>query len=748
MARGGTQKGGKKPPAPPARPPRPARARLGLGRQEVAGCALLVLASVTVLGLSRVSSGQALTWWAETVHRLLGWGVYPMVLAVGFLGLRLVWRDLGRWLPLGPEVWLGLELLLLVLLVASHAPLVQQLGADGALLAAQQGRAGGLVGWALAVPLVEELGMAVGSLVLAAALCLALVLLVPLSWRGVQEWLRRRSRSIAAAWGRLQAKRQGTPVVPQPPEKPWWEQEPDPSQAGQRPRSGARSQKPPKAPRGKQAPPPEQAGSLPPLDLLDPVSPQEFGDTDVRRKTQIIEETLASFGVPARVVDVRQGPTVTQFGLDPGFVERRAANGQPGRQRVRVGRIASLVDDLALALAAAPLRIEAPVPGRSVVGLEVPNETVSLVSLRGVMESTDFRRLHSRLAIALGEDVSGHPVAVDLGLMPHLLIAGATGSGKSVCINAIVCCLLFGNTPADLRLLMVDPKMVELIGYNGIPHLLAPVITEPEQVVSALAWATRQMDERYRLFHGIGVRNLETYNQWMGRRKGGHTLPTLVVFVDELADLMMVAPEEVERHICRLAQMGRATGIHLVIATQRPSVDVVTGLIKANFPSRISFAVTSQTDSRVILDQNGAESLLGRGDMLFMAPQISAPIRLQGCFVSDAEIERLCGFWRGQDAGDGIADTAVPWAGMELDEKDDLLDRATQVTQGRERISTSFLQRQLRIGFPRAARLMDQLEELGVVGPDEGAGRGRQVLIDQAIDLDKIAERQPGKEPD
>jgi S-DNA-T family DNA segregation ATPase FtsK/SpoIIIE len=296
---------------------------------------------------------------------------------------------------------------------------------------------------------------------------------------------------------------------------------------------------------------------------------------------------------------------------------------------------------------------------------------------------------------------------------------------------------------------MIDPKMVELVGYNDIPHLIAPVIIDVEHVVGALTWITREMDSRYKKFHKVGVRNLEEYNRRIKRDKDEESLPTLVVFIDELADLMMVAPDEIERHICRLAQMGRATGIHLVIATQRPSVDVVTGLIKANFPARISFAVTSQIDSRVILDQGGAESLLGRGDMLFMSPQQAAPVRLQGCFVSDAEIERLTDFWRNQQWGDEQPGLFPPWAGLDQeDEADDLLDQAIELLSDRDRISTSFVQRQLRIGFPRAARLIDQLEEQGIVGPDEGGGRGRQVLFGAGIDFDEIEERLPGVEPD
>jgi S-DNA-T family DNA segregation ATPase FtsK/SpoIIIE len=652
----------------------------------------------------------------------------------------MVWRDLDERLPFGPATVVGAELLLLVILVASHVPLVARLGADGALWAAEQGRAGGYVGWALAVPLMEGLGPIVAAVILVATLLLALVLVLPISWGNVVHWGRRQARVIAAMFRRWQTARQGTPIEPEIAEVPWWEVEPAPAEA--KPRKSKSSRRPKRrAPKRRSV-----DGSLPSLDLLEPSSPQAYGDADVRRKSQIIEETLSSFGVPVRVVEVNQGPSVTQFGLEPGYVDRGTSNGL--RQRVRVAQISSLSNDLALALAAAPIRIEAPVPGRSIVGLEVPNSSTSLVSLRGVIESPEFRSIDPRLALALGEDVSGHPVAIDLNLMPHLLIAGATGSGKSVCINAIICCLLCNNKPDDLRMLMVDPKMVELIGYNDIPHLLVPVVVDVEQVVGALAWVTRQMDERYKLLHGAGVRNIEEYNRRMTRRKDKETLPTLVVFIDELADMMMVAPDEVERHICRVAQMGRATGIHLVIATQRPSVDVVTGLIKANFPARISFAVTSQVDSRVILDQGGAESLLGRGDMLFLSPQQAAPVRLQGCFVSDPEIERLTEFWRKTGKATEQAQLFPPWSQIEAEqERDSLLEKAMQVVDGRDRVSTSFLQRQLRIGFPRAARLMDQLEEEGVVGPDEGGGRGRQVLAGRGIDFDEIEERLPGVEP-
>jgi S-DNA-T family DNA segregation ATPase FtsK/SpoIIIE len=712
-------------------------------QRQIIGLILVLLSIVTLLGLLHVSAGPILGWWVTAIRRALGWGAFLVALGMGVVGLRMLWSELRARVPLSPAMIVAMELLLLVVLAASHAPLVIRSGAEEAGLAAYEGQGGGYVGWALAVVLIEGLGILVGAVILLLVLAATLYLLLSLSWGDLWEWGRRQVRLVAAAFGRWRTARQGAVMLPEPTEALWWEEEPDPSESKPRKKTSTKPSK------SKQRKPRPADGSLPPLDLLDSASPQAYGDTDVRRKTHIIEDTLASFGVPAKVVEVNQGPAVTQFGLDPGYVERKAAGGEVQRQRVRVAHIASLSNDLALALAAAPIRIEAPVPGRSIVGLEVPNEVVSLVSLREVMESRDFKRLDSPLAIALGEDVSGHPMATDLTLMPHLLIAGATGSGKSVCINAIICCLLFNNSPADLKMMMVDPKMVELVGYNGIPHLLGPVVVDVEQVVGALAWVTRQMDQRYKLLHKTGVRNLEEYNRRMSRRKDGEPLPVLVVLIDELADMMMVAPDEVERHICRVAQMGRATGIHLVIATQRPSVDVVTGLIKANFPARISFAVTSQVDSRVILDQGGAENLLGRGDMLFMAPQQAAPIRLQGCFVSDKEIDRLTDFWRDQPYDTEQVELFPPWIGFEMeDETDSLLQQAIELAEGRERISTSFVQRRLRIGFPRAARLMDQLEERDVVGPDEGAGRGRQVLLGRGVDFDEIEERLPGVEPD
>jgi S-DNA-T family DNA segregation ATPase FtsK/SpoIIIE len=423
---------------------------------------------------------------------------------------------------------------------------------------------------------------------------------------------------------------------------------------------------------------------------------------------------------------------VTQFGVEPGWdkkykeVREKGKNGsyetkveEVSRTRVRVERITSLANDLALALAASSIRIEAPVPGAPVVGIEVPNTVFGSVALRGAIESAAFQKIkaRSKLAIALGKGAGGEAIAADLTKMPHLLIAGATGSGKTVCLNSIICCLLLHNSPDDVRFIMIDPKRVELVTFNGVPHLLAPVIVDTDKAIKALRWLSQEMDSRYRKFAQAGARNIEGYNK---DRSPGEGLPYLVLLIDELADLMMTASDEVEHALCRLAQLARATGIHLVVATQRPSVDVVTGLIKANFPTRISFAVTSQVDSRTILDMVGAEKLLGRGDMLYMPTEASKPKRLQGSFVSDAEIERLVYFWGNQRqievSSVDFGEVAERLSGGQITAPPDpLLEEAKRLAREYKHVSTSFLQRRLRIGYPRAARLMEALQQEGLV---------------------------------
>jgi len=466
---------------------------------------------------------------------------------------------------------------------------------------------------------------------------------------------------------------------------------------------------------------------LPPIDILDRTPEAEFSQADNEQRAQLIEQALVSYGVEAKVVQINPGPTVTQFGVEPGWdrkmkeIKERDRDGNTrvrleeiSKTRVKVERITSLANDLALTLAAPSIRIEAPVPGRSVVGIEVPNTTLSLVTLRGVIETSIFQKLEakSKLSLALGKGAGGEAVAADLSRMPHLLIAGATGSGKTVCLNSVICCLLLHNTPNEVRFIMVDPKRVELTPFNSIPHLPTPVIVDTNKALATMRWLNREMDRRYQKLANAGARNIEGYNR---NKQGTERLPYLVLIIDELADLMMAGFDEVEHILCRLAQLARATGIHLVVATQRPSVDVVTGLIKANFPTRISFAVTSQVDSRTILDSGGAEKLLGRGDMLYMPTEAAKPKRLQGCFVSDAEMERLVYFWASQNKEEPtelkVEELVTTTARREGFPEDPLLEAAKQLAQEHKHISTSFLQRRLRIGYPRAARIMEQLEE-------------------------------------
>src|SRR5579883_290351 len=500
------------------------------------------------------------------------------------------------------------------------------------------------------------------------------------------------------------------------------------------------------------------------LNRPEEVKMQVMGD-DTGTLAKIIQDTLRSFRVDAEVrpEDISIGPTVIRFGIRPTgkplmtqdekgrLVPVRDASGNiVYEQRTRVSRIMALQNDLALVLEAKAIRMEAPVPGRPYVGVEIPNKNSRLVTLREILESKEYAaaKAKSKLAMALGKDVAGAVRVGDLARMPHLLIAGATGAGKSVCLNAIIASFLTQATPDDVRMLMVDPKMVELNMYNGIPHLLAPVVTEVDKVVGLLKIAISEMEKRYRLFSQLGVRNLDGYRKLRAERvaRGDNVLknlPAIVIIIDELADLMMAAPEEVEGLICRLAQLARATGIHLVVATQRPSVDVITGLIKANIPTRISFMVSSAVDSRTIIDMGGAERLLGRGDMLYLPADAGKPERIQGAFVADDEAERLVAFWKQQaeehaaaQAGANGGATPAVEPGWEVSEHvsdeyeldDELLEQAEQVVQEYERASISLLQRRLRIGYSRAARLIDLLEERGVISRMEPGGRAREVL--------------------
>ena len=445
--------------------------------------------------------------------------------------------------------------------------------------------------------------------------------------------------------------------------------------------------------------------------------------TDTAAKLQ---RTLHSFGVSAKVENVSVGPAITRYELKPA-------------EGVRVSKIANLADDITLNLAAETIRIEAPIPGKQAVGIEVPNKEKVSVHLRDVLESDNFLNSESKLSVALGKDIAGQAVIADIAKMPHVLIAGSTGSGKSVCINTLITSIIFNSKPSEVKLVMVDPKVVELSVYNGIPHLLIPVVTDPRKAAGALAWAVQEMDNRYTLFASRGVRDLQGYNNAVEKEGGTAKIPQIVVIIDELADLMMVAAKEVEESICRLAQKARAAGMHLVIATQRPSVDVITGLIKANVPSRIAFAVSSQIDSRTILDSTGAEKLLGKGDMLFFPAGAPKPTRVQGAFVSDGEVEKIVDFIKSngtatysEDILESIENSNKTEKELAEDAQDDdtdpLLMEAIDLVVETGQASTSFIQRKLKVGYARAGRIIDQMEERGIISGYQGS-KPRQVLM-------------------
>jgi S-DNA-T family DNA segregation ATPase FtsK/SpoIIIE len=754
-------------------------------RIEILGIVILALAILTFLSLISPNQGQVTSKWLGLLRQGFGWGAYLMPIVLGTVGLGMLMAGFGRLPPVQWEKVFGLLLLLVAVMGLSHllTPV------EDPWTVVTEGRGGGLVGWAVGYGLEYAIGRIGAYVALFAFAFISVVLVLGQStadlamavvlWFGelrerIALWRAERAaraearaaqqasyelnpRATSSSAGR-RARRARSVAAPS--SRP-------PLVIGEEPKPAATAVASAPGPVGEVAvedveePAPavgafgktrsssrRGAGKLAPWRLpdvrrmLDDLSDQEISQAEIQHRVQVIEKTLDSFGVPARVVEVNQGPVITQFGVEPGFTVGRGGK----ETKVKVSRISSLVDDLSLALAASPLRIEAPVPGRPIVGIEVPNQEVALVSLRGVMEAQPFKRLRRKtpLPIALGENVAGEPIVADLMAMPHLLIAGATGSGKSVCINAIISCFLCTNTPDTLQMIMIDPKRVELTGFNGIPHLLAPVVVDLERVVGTLQWVTREMEQRYRRFAKVGARNIEDFNK---RVVAGEQerMPYIVVLIDELADLMMIAPDDVEKHVCRIAQMARATGIHLIIATQRPSVDVVTGLIKANFPARISFMVTSGVDSRVIIDTTGAERLLGSGDMLFMSPDASQPMRLQGCFVSPAELDRLIGYWRRESAerkgekmpGDEFVQTALPTL-QEMQEPesdplpgadDELLPQAVELVKREGRASTTLLQRRLRIGYARASRIIEAMEERGIVGPDLGGSRGRQVLV-------------------
>ncbi len=705
-----------------------ARFNLHFGRfmRDATGVTLIAFALMSLFAIFGFTDGVLLTPFANLLALWFGWGSLLIVFGIGFFGYFLLRRDTVeiRW---GRLIALELAALLTLGLFAVFGAIF---GQEDILIRAEAGVDGGRLGWGLLALAWKFLGAIGGSFVIFLLWLFAAVTGFGL-WTKLEDWLLHiagEAPTVVVATP--------VPVVEAKPEEPQSAATNDAPKKKVAPlpvefRTSLKQSDPKKETKPFKAPP--RGEDLPPLTLLLADTATRADERTINQTAGLIMKTLADFGVPATVIGYRVGPSVTQFAVQPGFIKKPGSDEVDVQQmKVRVAQIASLQKDIALALSAQRLRIEAPVPGKAYVGIEVPNTHSTVVRMRTLLESDSFYKVGAPLTIALGRDVSGHPLMADLARMPHLLIAGATGSGKSVCITSIAACLAMNNAPEDLRMVMIDSKMVELIRFNGLPHLYGKVETNIERILGVLRWVVVEMEHRYRLLESAHARDLDAYNRKVTRKADGKSLPRIVVLIDELADLMMSAPDVTEHNLVRLAQMARATGIHLVVATQRPSTDVVTGLIKANFPARLAFAVASGIDSRVILDYTGAESLLGKGDMLFLNPEVGNPVRAQGAMITDMEIERIISHW--QKSGVEV-DDVPPWEKLlqEPDENQDdsLIEQAISIVRSSQRASASLIQRRLRIGYPRAARLLDQLEEMGVVGPSQGGGKERDVLVSE-----------------
>ena len=711
-----------------------ALSRLARYGWDLLGLLLIAFGLILLLGSTRITKGVLIDQIVFNLARWFGLGRYLLALVSILVGGIVVrWRKYpAKKIALGRIIAIELAgLILLGILSLFDNATITEIESGNSL--------GGIVGWGVAEVFSSLIGR-LGSIILLTAIFFVLI--------GVGFNLINRLETYL--------NRQIGQITPESIENHVIGEEPSPLVIGEKP---ATNTKPGRSVNKPYIPPEfrktfkveknqniekegvqtERADSLPPLTLLDEEKSYSPDQATINMTAGLIEKTLAEFGIPAKVVGYRVGPTVTQYAVEPGYIEK---NRTEDRHKIRISQISGLSKDLALALKAERLRIEAPVPGKSYVGVEVPNNKHVIVRLKPILESEAFFRVNSPLAIPLGRDVSGQPVVSDLATMPHLLIAGTTNSGKSVCIASLTTCLVMNNQPEELKLVMIDPKMVELNRFNGLPHLLGQVETDIERIMGVLRWATSEMDYRYKLLEKVHARNLDSYNVKMGR-SGQATLPRIVIMIDELADLMMSAPDQTEHALVRLAQKSRAVGMHLVVATQRPSTDVVTGVIKANFPTRIAFTVASSVDSRVILDTNGAETLLGRGDMLFLHPEVGMPQRSQGVMVTDRELDRVIKWWQESNQSQVIVkeekplevEDASPWEedlrnNGDDNGEDDLINKAVEILRKDKRASASYLQRQLRIGYPRAARLIDQLEEMGILGPAQSGGKEREILID------------------
>lgn len=677
---------------------------------------LFAFALISLLSLMGLAGafGQL---WRSGVSSLIGVGVFIMPILLAALGLAVL--NLKKF-PTKSSTYLGF--LLFVLAFAGFAHLF--LDSETAFDQARDGHGGGLIGFVIGYPLLSLFGFWASIILFIALIVVSLLLFFNQSFKTL---FTRKEAEKAEPGVKIHGAGAEEDFKPSRMKILDFKKKAEPKVNGMMPGKPVKKDYGPPIETKK----PRTDWEFPPVSLLDDELDRPASG-DIKKNARVIQETLAHFDIPVEMGDVSVGPTVTQYTLRPDA-------------GIKLNRIVALQNDLALSLAAHPIRIEAPIPGKSVVGVEIPNISVATVRIRELLESKEIGKTKGELLFPLGRDVAGAPVITAIEKMPHLLIAGATGSGKSVAINSMLISLLYRNAPSDLKLILVDPKRVELSNYNDIPHLLTPVITDAKKTVNSLRWIVGEMDRRYKVLQEVGVRNIAAYN---GLNKESH-LPKIVVVIDELADLMSVAARDVEASIVRLAQMARAVGIHLVVATQRPSVDVITGLIKANITTRIAFSVASLTDSRTILDASGAEKLLGNGDMLYISSDLGKPRRVQGAFVSDKEVEKVTDFLKKKKAPEYLEEVTEKhvgggMAGSGEDVDDDLYEEAKQVVIQSKKASASLLQRRLRVGYARAARLIDLLEEQGVVGPGEGA-KPREILVgsDEDNEMDGSYEDSP-----
>ncbi|MFA6391951.1 MAG: DNA translocase FtsK 4TM domain-containing protein [Patescibacteria group bacterium] len=701
-------------------------------RRGITIVALFVVAAISILSFFDLA-GSVGVYLDQLLKIVFGWGsfVFPIILII--FGYLLIFPDRYK---LKTSNYLGVFLLLLSFSGILHL----FVGLDTAVEAIEEGRGGGYLGLMISLPLLKIMGIWATSIVLIALFCIAILVVFATSLNRLIEGgsavgsviIRIRDLFSRTKY-RIISKKQEKEDVQDEEERSFSRKTiAQDAVHNEVKEDGVITEINEDVETGDQMKIFNKSKNRVkidiPIDLLEGNSAKPTSG-DINLNKEKIKKTLQNFGIEVEMGETNVGPTVTQYTLKPS-------------EGVRISQIDTLQNDIALALAAHPIRVEAPIPGKSLVGIEVPNQKVAVVKLKEIIQSDGFKKRESDLSISLGKDVSGNPWVADLDTMPHLLVAGATGSGKSVCINSIIISLLYENSPDNLKLILVDPKRVELTIYNGIPHLLTPVITKADKTVNALNWAVAEMDRRFELLAQSGQRNIKGFNA--GVKVG---LPYIVIVIDELADLMSVAPVEVESRIIRLAQMARAVGIHLIVATQRPSVDVITGLIKANITSRIAFTVASGTDSRTILDFAGAEKLLGSGDMLYVSQQLSKPKRLQGAFVTEREIRNIVDFLKEKGEpeyndevtvrhGANVGEKGETFS----DEEDELIDDAQEIIMESQKASASFLQRRMRIGYARAARILDILEQKGIIGPADGA-KPRDVYVKDKEDVDIVTDQ-------